>query len=304
MDEFANVVVENPLAALPDGFLMQFHAIACNFTDEDLREVSMDWTRMRGIMLAVCFGAPAYTKVLGSAVLVAPGIALCAWHVLADRLDKPEWLTLMSPVEDGTLQIWSVRSYTHPRGTDLVLLNVHLATAIQSPVLIRQALVTARVPAVGEMLTIIGSIAAQPEFATNGTPDGEAIRAGIFISRGPVTRRYIPRRDQAVLPWPCLEVSVATHGGMSGGPVFDERGALVGVLCSSFDTEDGSGPSYVSLLFPALVVKISGGWPSELFPNPQSLLDNQWCSIERRDAFVISEEARRGEAEAQFVYDE
>jgi hypothetical protein len=56
-----------------------------------------------------------------------------------------------------------------------------------------------------------------------------------------------------MLPWPTIEVDCGTKGEITGGPAFDKYRMLVGILTSSFEAEDDLGPSYVSLLWPALV---------------------------------------------------
>lgn len=58
-------------------------------------------------------------------------------------------------------------------------------------------------------------------------------------SASPGLRGYPHGRDRVMLPWPVLEVDCPTWGGMSGGPVFDEHGHLIGLLCSSFSVEEG-----------------------------------------------------------------
>ena len=62
------------------------------------------------------------------------------------------------------------------------------------------------------------------------------------------------------MPSPCVEVDMETLGGMSGGPVFNEEGHLVGVVSSSFD----GGPSYITLIWDALRLSV-GGLPSEIW---------------------------------------
>jgi hypothetical protein len=92
-----------------------------------------------------------------------------------------------------------------------------------------------------------------------------------------------------MLPWPVLEVECPTVGGMSGGPVFDSRGRLVGLLCSSLDTEDGHGVTYVSLLWPTLTRGFETVWPKNLIPGLTTLLgiDPKLCSIEGREAVTL-----------------
>jgi hypothetical protein len=54
-------------------------------------------------------------------------------------------------------------------------------------------------------------------------------------------------------------------GGMSGGPVFNEEGYVVGLESSSFD----DGPTYVTLVWDAMRLAISG-LPKELWSGESS----------------------------------
>ena len=47
------------------------------------------------------------------------------------------------------------------------------------------------------------------------------------------------------MPAACIEVAMDTFGGMSGGPVANDDGYVIGVVSSSFD----GGPSYVTLIW-------------------------------------------------------
>jgi hypothetical protein len=60
-----------------------------------------------------------------------------------------------------------------------------------------------------------------------------------------------------MLSFPCFQVNARFDHGMSGGPVFDETGCLVGVICASLPGEDGAEHvSYVAGLAPMLDMSI------------------------------------------------
>ncbi len=50
------------------------------------------------------------------------------------------------------------------------------------------------------------------------------------------------------MPSVCIEVAMECWGGMSGGPVYNKDGRLVGIVSSSLD----SGPAYVTLVWDAM----------------------------------------------------
>jgi hypothetical protein len=67
-----------------------------------------------------------------------------------------------------------------------------------------------------------------------------------------------------------VEVNMEARGGMSGGPVFNEAGHVVGVVSSSVGWEGGNGPTYVSLVWPAALSEVRAPWPQNYWPNDQA----------------------------------
>lgn len=65
------------------------------------------------------------------------------------------------------------------------------------------------------------------------------------------------------MPSSCIEVAMDTMGGMSGGPVVNDEGWLVGIVSSSFE----GGPTYVTLIWDALRLSVEGApqcvWPQD-----------------------------------------
>ena len=96
-----------------------------------------------------------------------------------------------------------------------------------------------------------------------------------------------------MLPSPALEVKCVTRGGMSGGPVFDSNGLLIGVHSSGFQDD---WPSYITLIWPALAHRLIGGWPTGFMKTSQALveMDPRICSIDDRSAisFVQQDDGR------------
>jgi hypothetical protein len=74
-----------------------------------------------------------------------------------------------------------------------------------------------------------------------------------MVSTGTIRKIYSWTRDSFFMPFPCYQVSARFDAGMSGGPVFDESGAICGLVCSGHkpaDDEDGEPISYASTLWP------------------------------------------------------
>jgi hypothetical protein len=73
---------------------------------------------------------------------------------------------------------------------------------------------------------------------------------------GEVTQVFFPRRDRAVLAFPSFEFRGDVAGGMSGGPIFNDRKQVCGVISGSGSIP---GVSYGAVLWPVLGVPIDGG---------------------------------------------
>lgn len=82
-------------------------------------------------------------------------------------------------------------------------------------------------------------------------------------SRGLIKEVHTPYRDKVTLNFPCFETSARYDGGMSGGPIIDDNGAVIGVVCSSLGDPDDLGHiSYGSLIGPALLLQLEAREPN------------------------------------------
>ncbi|RNJ48778.1 S1 family peptidase [Methylocystis hirsuta] len=81
-------------------------------------------------------------------------------------------------------------------------------------------------------------------------------------SRGLIKVLHTPYRDKVSLNFPCFETSARFDGGMSGGPIMGDNGAVIGVVCSSLGNPDELGHiSYGSLIGPALLLQLEAKQP-------------------------------------------
>lgn len=282
------VVTTDPTASMAHGTTLRFKATPVTTDFTGVTAALNNWHFFEGIVLSLSFADEAAHYIEGSAVLIAPGVALCATHAI-----KPRFSGLMSGTmgvmcqgltEQGLL-LWRVRKVTEVPGTDITILGLELASALPSENLFLQALLTTRMPRIGEELLLCGFRAAAPAFPVR---EGEPIEHSgeVRVSRGVVTTRYPQGRDASMIPWPVVEVACPVRGGMSGGPVFDAAGYLVGLICSSVEISETDGITYVSLLWPAMTAPFESTWPKGFLPSPTCLLDvdRRVCPIVRADA--------------------
>lgn len=288
-----DVVRSDPAVAMPPRSAIKFQSVAVKTTGEaPLAAWSNNGTGFDGLLLTLSFSDGAAYSMEGSAVLVAPGIALCARHVIEPRL---------TDIESGALtvkaiglfrghlfmQYWHVKEVTSASGAgaDICILGLELASALRTDIPFRQAMISTRIPRLGEELTLCGF---KPH--VDVVPNGSALVGGFIVCKGVVTARYPSGRDRVMLPCPVVEVECPAYGAMSGGPVFDSAGLLVGLVSTSFDDSTGSGPAYVSLLYPALTRPFRGGWPTGLIKiQPARLLDLDCCHIVGREHVMYQE---------------
>jgi hypothetical protein len=283
MKSYFGVVTGDPAESLGAGSKIEFEQVLVPIT-HDQRAVRMeDWESLDGVMLGVIFNSATFQELTGSAVMIAPGVALSALHVLTEHADdlRAGKLAMTCCTAVGSqLQYWTVKEVTEVPNSDLAILGLRLNSELQQR--FHLSAITTRLPAVSEKLTIIGF--RQTDHARQATGTVE-FSATVLVSVGEVSAAYPQGRDTGMMPWPCLEIDCPSWGGMSGGPVFDASGRLLGLLSSSFD----EGPSYVSLVFPALNTTFRGGWPEPLFKDARTLLsmEQHLCLIDRRDAVTV-----------------
>lgn len=65
-----------------------------------------------------------------------------------------------------------------------------------------------------------------------------AIKFAVRLSFGRITAIFEEMRDRVMLPFPCVQSDVPIYGGNSGGPVFDVRGRICAINCTSFEGND------------------------------------------------------------------
>lgn len=283
-------VAPDPTATPQIGDTVRFQPVTIKLLDDDRTVFMEDAGAFNGVLLSLHFADDAEHLVHGSAVLVAPGIALTAKHVIEPYLEvlaAGHKHSMCIGIAQNGMQLWTVRKATLLDGQDLAILGLELNSAMPNDRTFRQATISTRLPRVGDRVQIVGYRATSASRTVEGKP-GYSVEGSTLVSAGVVRERYptASGRDRVMLPFPVIEVECASWGGMSGGPVFDEKGHLVGLLCSSFTVDEGEGVSYVSLLWPVLTTEFEGGWPAAAFPGKRTLLAlaPKICPIEHPEA--------------------
>jgi hypothetical protein len=110
-------------------------------------------------------------------------------------------------------------------------------------------------PAGGERLLAFGYV--EGEWCIEDSVN--SLKHGFQATTGFVRAIYPAGRDQVLLPTPCFETSACFRPGMSGGPVIDENGLVIGVVSTGFSLADNEAPlSYASPIAAAMGISIKG----------------------------------------------
>jgi hypothetical protein len=246
---------------------------------------AINWTFFEGALLSVVISTVEEQVVVGTAVVVAPGLAVTATHLfdkqLSEILQGTATLTCMGPTSAG-MELWRVRKLSSCKGDDLAYMSIELASSILPGWRFRSIAVTTRAPRPGESVSLVGF-----HFPRMTREGSNTIRAygNLYAAAGEVACVHHPIRDRFLMPYPVIEVDCGSLGGMSGGAVLDRQGYLLGVTSRGLETEDGKGPSNCAWIIGGLNRQIEIPWPPGLYQQPIHILqiDQRAMRIEGRD---------------------
>ena len=216
----------------------------------------------------------------GTAVIVAPFLAITAKHVIDDHWLRQEGSTRPEGVEGAgsfslvAVQVtevlgaamWAVRKIWPSPHSDIAFLKLEPFNEAATKHKWRWPTLNVLPPAVGSRVSAFGY---HSSFVSPGDPI--EWRQAASTSHGRVEEVFDVRRDAVQLTYPCFSVDARFDGGMSGGPVFNEAGELCGLICSSIPAvaPETRHTSYVTSLWPALGIPLDMdrvGKPSGYYP--------------------------------------
>lgn len=198
------------------------------------------------------------TTVLGSGVMVGPGLLLTATHVLDEFPPDGAPPLFLTFLQDAT-RAWLPRDRSTASGpsafgpdrkivSDVTLLSCTLNSEALEDHPLTLAPIQVALPLINERLWAFGY--------RHGAIDEGAALITPLVTSGLVTSVFPQGRGER-MPSSCIEVAMDAKGGMSGGPVVNANGDLVGIVTSSFD----GGPSYITLIWDALRLKVRSTLP-------------------------------------------
>jgi S1-C subfamily serine protease len=217
---------------------------------------------------------------MGSGVIITPELVLTARHVFDDYRknlgDEPppdgshtgfacavlqEHRTAGTIVRHEIAKVWSAP------WTDLALLRLREPACDFQGKPLRVVAMTMLPPAVGSQVAAFG----YPRSTVIESEESVLVSRRGVTTVGQVMELHLDGRDRSMLPWPCFRIDARIDGGMSGGPVFNNKGELCGLMCSGVGQPSANEGhlSYVTLLWPMLGLTLDFpriGYPAGKYP--------------------------------------
>jgi len=241
-----------------------------------------------GALLAIIVLDDDQRQVVGTAFLVAPGLAISAFHVFSADIDdilRSNKRVYCFGLRSGQATLWDIRHINYTEDSDIAYLSLIPRSGLHEDRTFFQFPLTTRTPKVGEELHIVGY--------TSGSLDDpieDAIHFKLMSAVGIVSKVYPHQRDSVLMPFPTIEILCGSIGGMSGGVAMDESGHVCGVISRGLSDDDKIGPTYASWLVAALGREVKVAWPPSLFDSPQRVVGiERLIAIQGRDKIRVTE---------------
>ncbi|MGE0306768.1 MAG: hypothetical protein AB7Q27_13510, partial [Acidimicrobiia bacterium] len=150
LDRCTATLATDPFLELGDGALLQVTPQVFGGSDAgEIPAVVDNWTFFGGALSALAVVSSSGSKVHGTAVMLAPGLAATATHVIQDDLDAlgdgDAQALLLAPTGGG-MDLWKVSGVT-ATASEITYLSVTLASDIDADWSIRVVPCTTRSPA-------------------------------------------------------------------------------------------------------------------------------------------------------------
>lgn len=218
----------------------------------------------------------------GTAVIIAPFIAITAKHVIDDFAQKYDHIRLERPTDlsfylqafqivGADINLWQVQRLWLSHDTDVAFIRLTPASESATTYAWGKAGIDLMPPAVGDRVVAFGYPGSEISYPKkeNG---GVQVFASPKTAVGEVLEVHYTYRDKAMLPFPCFRTNARFDGGMSGGPVVNDQGKVIGIVCSNIPPENPGDEhcSYVSLLWSSMATLIDmprqGHEPDAYYP--------------------------------------
>jgi len=275
----SGIVSADPLSILSVGSEIHFRNLDFAGSDgNSLPQAIKNPEVFDGSILALGIRNENRSQIIGSAVIIGPGLAVSATHNIQDALERLSSgldALFMIGTRGSVLDIWTASSISYAPENDVTLISLKRESAMPEGNLFTKHRIRAEPPSVGEMLNIVGYRVEKPveHKIQDGIPMEASFSGNMYAARG-TTEAFFPNlRDSVMLSFPCFQMACGALGGMSGGAVLDEQGRLLGIIASGFSLHQEDGFSYASWLIAGLNREVTVSWPPNLIPPNSHFMD-------------------------------
>lgn len=227
---------------------------------------SRGWHAIKEVAAPIIYKSKNGNKLesIGTLVIIRPGLAITAKHVITHHLIQnginatsgaytmPFELLTYQLSEDGEGDAsWFVTNCFISQSTDVAYLK--LAPGNKSAADIMNNLENAKIMVMELEPPAVGSLVYGFGYPGTTVTAGDVNVLGLnpYTTGGVVTK--IDMRGEGVLSFPKFQMRAIVNGGMSGGPVFNEKGRLVGIMAGGIQDFEYS---HVALLWPSMSTKV------------------------------------------------
>ena len=242
---------------------------------------------------------------MGTATVIAPHLAITCKHVVEDHFrsyrlrdganEANFFLSATMVMASGQVAFdLLVKAVTLSPHTDVAFL--HLGGLPEPLPFAEWALPVVDLfpPVVGSVVHAVGYHSARAE--VDHARREIRVHREVAISEGVVVDIHEERRDGR-LNFPCFQTDARFDGGMSGGPVFNDQGALCGIISSNLPPSSDGEPhvSYVATLWPIAGTIIDFGRVDTTRGEPVLALMVDGVIKSQGHEFVIVQKTAEGE---------
>ena len=194
--------------------------------------------------------------IVGTALSIRNGVLITAKHILDETRDATEHtninrnLCALQVLPNSDHVKWEITHMVVHEDADLAVLFAEQNSNRNSHV-VPQFSISRRAPQRGEWIVAHGYVKGELNVISR-SPDGGGVMEisnKCQTSFGVVKEVYEDSRDSIMLPCPCFEVSGRFSPGMSGGPVFNRKAELCGIVSTGIE---GAKSSFAVTLGPSL----------------------------------------------------
>jgi len=211
------------------------------------------------------------SRVVGTAILLGPCLALTAVHVVEDFVPRDKYTSEINAnvvvFQASSGAAWYVRRAWATTHTDAAFLGLEPKNNMAKNYKWHRFGINLHLPKPGEKVFAAGFSHSKIDGIEEGlTQKGiTSIKASLnFRTVSGIVQESHGSKHEGHLDFPCFQCNVKFDAQMSGGPVLDEKGYLRGLVCTGFDfglADIGEPVSFAAGILPTMAIKLDRSLP-------------------------------------------